>query len=183
MRVLWEKNVLDAICPFDPTQKVRWLVVDRKRGRGLVAEFESPAAFCFPTVNAWQQPIPSGSEDIMCDLLEYPSLDITHKFYYSNLMSSAQDSVPFQRNGNTSRPRLARYALRNIQQHNLTENNAVLHPHPQAELLMTMPSPLIGEIPTFNSANATKPNRYINAIIDRGLPTFLDGLSKADMLT
>jgi torulene dioxygenase len=97
MRVLWEKNVLGAICPFDPTQKVRWLVVDRKRGRGLVAEFESPAAFCFHTVNAWQQPNPSGSEDIMCDLLEYPNLDITHKFYYSNLVSSAQDSAPFQR--------------------------------------------------------------------------------------
>jgi torulene dioxygenase len=46
-----------------------------------------------------------------------------------------------------------------------------------------MPSPLIGEIPTFNSAYATKPNRYINAIVDRRLPTFPDGLSKADTLT
>jgi torulene dioxygenase len=45
LRVLWEKNLLDAICPFDPTQKVRWLVVDRRHGRGFIAEFESPARF------------------------------------------------------------------------------------------------------------------------------------------
>jgi hypothetical protein len=92
--------------------------------------------FAFHTVNAWQQPNPSGSEDIICDLLEYPNLDITHKFYYSNLMSSAQDSAPrSNEKGNTSRPRLARYALRNTQQHNLTDSDAILRPHPQAELL------------------------------------------------
>jgi torulene dioxygenase len=109
MRVLREKNVLDAICPFNSTQKVRWLVVDRRHGRGLVAEFESPAAFCFRTV---KQPNPAKSEDIVCDLLEYPNLDIIYRFYYSNLMSSVRDAAtPFHERGKTAHPRLARYAL------------------------------------------------------------------------
>jgi hypothetical protein len=98
----------------------------------------------------------------ICDLLEYPNLDIIYKFYYSNLTSAPRSNGK----GNTSRPRLARYALQNIQKHNLTDNNAILRPHPQAELLVTIPSPLIGEIPTFNSAYATKPNRYIGAITE-----------------
>lgn len=88
---------LDAISLFDPRHKVRWFVVDRKHGCGIVAEFESPAVSTFHTVNAWQQNNSYGVRDIVCDLVEYPNLDIFHRFYYSNLMSSGTNAVSFIR--------------------------------------------------------------------------------------
>lgn len=54
--ILLHRNVLDAIAPFDPNKKVKWLVVDRRHKRGVVARFESQAAFSFHSVNAWKEP-------------------------------------------------------------------------------------------------------------------------------
>lgn len=34
--ILWERNMLDAIEPFDDTQKCTWLVIDRVGSRGVV---------------------------------------------------------------------------------------------------------------------------------------------------
>jgi torulene dioxygenase len=181
IRVLWEENFLDALCPFDPAQKVRWLVVDRRHGCGLVAEFEGPAAFCFHTVIAWQQPNSVGGEDIICDLPEYPNLDIIHKFYYSNLMASGQDTEQTLFTEDAKRPIPASQDTRSeISTNTLSPSTIYFLPSTQAELQMTMPSPLTGEIPTTNQHYATKPNRYIYTIIDRGLPNFFDGISKAD---
>lgn len=188
LRVLWEKNILDAISPFDPTQKVRWFVVDRRHGHGVVAEFESPAAFCFHTVNAWQQPNPSGTQDIVCDLIEYPNLDILHKFYYENLMSSGPNALNFLREkGATCRPHLARYILRNVRHSPpSTLGSPELAPllsRAQAELILTIPSPLIGDVPTINPHYTTQPNRYLYSLVDRGFSTLFDGIAKTDTLT
>lgn len=181
LKVLWEKNILDAISPFDPTQKARWFVVDRRHGCGVVAEFESPAAFSFHTVNAWQETNLSGAEDIYCDVIEYPNLDILHRFYYSNLMSSGENAVNFLREkGKTSRPRLSRYILRNVRHSTVNENTP---PPAQAELVFTIPNPSVGDIPTINPAYAAKANRYIYSLVDRGLSTIFDGLSKVDTVS
>jgi len=49
---LWEKNVLEAIAPYDPKQDAHFYVIDRRKGRGLVAVYKAPAFFAFHTINA-----------------------------------------------------------------------------------------------------------------------------------
>jgi len=122
----------------------------------------------------------SGNEDILCNLIEYPNLDILHKIYYSNLMSSGPDAIEFiRKKGKTSRPHLAQYILRNVQQS--TDDGTCLQVR-QAELRSTMPSTKIGDLPTNNPSYLTKANRYVYTIIDRGLSTIFDGISKADII-
>jgi torulene dioxygenase len=91
MRVLWEKNALDAICPFDSTQKVRWLVVDRRPGRGLVAEFESRQRFA--SIQSMHDSNPTHQEAKISSATSsnIQTSAFIHKFYCLNLMSSAQD--------------------------------------------------------------------------------------------
>jgi torulene dioxygenase len=55
VKMLWERNILDAISPWNSKNETKWLVVDRKHGKGLVANFSSPASFSFHSVNAWQE--------------------------------------------------------------------------------------------------------------------------------
>ena len=113
--------------------------------------------------------------------MEYPNLDILHKFYYSNLMSSGTNAVNFLREkGKTSRPHLSRYILRNVRHSTVNENTP---PPAQAELDFTIPNPSVGDIPTINPAYATKANRYIYSLVDRGLSTIFDGISKVDTVT
>jgi torulene dioxygenase len=110
LKILTERNLLDAIAPFDASQPARWFVIDRKHGRGLVSEFESPAAFCFHTINAWQETNSKGEVDIVCNLSEYENLDILHSLYYSNMTSEGANAVTFNKEkGVTSLPRFARY--------------------------------------------------------------------------
>ena len=179
LKVLWEKNILDAMSPFDASKPSKWIVVDRKHGRGHIATFESPASFCFHTVNAWQEIGKDGHVDIVCDLIQYKNLDILHRFYYSNLCptKAANSTVYANTKGNTSRPRLARFRLSDVYA-------TSLDPAPRrAELLMTVPCSKVGDIPTMNPNFATRRNRYVYTIIDRGFSTFFDGLSKLDLDT
>jgi torulene dioxygenase len=87
MSILWERNFMDAISNFDPDAETKWLVVDRKDGRGLVAKFTSPAMFAFHSANAWQEPA-NGKTDIYCDVIQYPNLDVLHRLYYENMIST-----------------------------------------------------------------------------------------------
>jgi torulene dioxygenase len=50
--ILWQRNFMDGISTFDSTAQTKWLVVDRKEGRGLLANFNSSAIFAFHSVNA-----------------------------------------------------------------------------------------------------------------------------------
>ncbi|KAK0100219.1 hypothetical protein ONS96_007504 [Cadophora gregata f. sp. sojae] len=93
--ILWDRNILDALAPFNPKSKVKWLVIDRRGNRGLVATFESPAAFSFHSVNAWQEPSPEDGTtvNIMCDVIQFPTLDILHRLYYDNLNQVSPDTA------------------------------------------------------------------------------------------
>ena len=178
LSVLWNMNVLDALCPLDPQVPAKWFVVDRKHGRGLVAEFESPAFFAFHTVNAWQKPNEEDKTkiDIVCSVIEYPDLDIIHKFYYDVLLSTPTKHFK----GATSRSRLASYALKGVGTTplNLTAKNRII---PKAELINSLPN--IGELPMFHSAYRLHRLRYIYTVTDRGYSTLFDGLCKIDLET
>jgi len=180
LSVLWQRNVLDAIKPFDASGHVLWLVVDRQHGRGLVAKFTSPAAFMFHSANAWEETNADGSTDVVCDLVEYANLDVIHRFYYENLMSSSAKAPAFVSDHQTGiNPRFRRYRLRNIP----TTNTPAAIPTRAAEVVKTIDGPLVGEFPTINPRFSTKPSRYLYTAVDQGRSSFFDGVAKTDLET
>lgn len=180
-KVLLEQNMLDAFAPFDPSKPVKWFVVDRRHGRGLVAEFESPACFCFHTVNSWQEANDQGGTDIICDYMEYENLDIMQRMLYSNLVSSKDGATTMRgEQGKTSVPQLARYRLSNIGQKPLIRQTSKVL---QAKPLFKTSRYHTGDLPTINPRFKMTENRYVWSIVNRGYSTFLDGISKYDLRT
>lgn len=210
--VLWEKNMLDAIVPFDKANKCKWFVVDRVHGQGVVAEFETEAGFFFHTVNCFEEPIVSEEKqddvvNIMCDVIEYPTMDITHALYYDVLMkrqehARSQDSDP----ANTL-PRLARWKLtvalpksgnaqaaetsgsspvpsiwsyRPLSWFQATSRPLAKHGSLLAEKIFTILAPHVGELPTINPAYHTRPYRYVYSLAMSGRSTLTDSIVKTD---
>jgi torulene dioxygenase len=91
LSILWKRNILDAMKPFHESQKNKWFVIDRVGGRGVVAEFETEAAFFFHTVNCfdkWYLDTKDGAQkwSISCDTVEYPNRNILKGLYYDVLL-------------------------------------------------------------------------------------------------
>ena len=196
LRVLWEKNVLDAIAPFDASMLSKWFVIDRRHGKGVVAAFESPAAFCFHTINAYEVPAASGSSgdvDVVCDLIEYDNLDVLQKFYYENMRSSSPAATQWmEAKQSDCNQHYARYKLASVPSTTalptLTkrqrERGSPLPAYRPAKLVSTIPNPIAGDMPNINSSHATKPYRYFwNCTFDASRSTFMDGLCKVDTVT
>ncbi|KAK2615497.1 hypothetical protein N8I77_002247 [Diaporthe amygdali] len=90
--ILWKRNVMDAMKPFDKSKKNKWFIIDRLRGRGVVAEFETEAAFFFHTVNCFDKMYLDREDDvgkwsISCDTIEYPNMNILRSLYYEVLLN------------------------------------------------------------------------------------------------
>lgn len=90
--VLWKRNVLDALKPFDSSRKTKWFIIDRLRGRGVVAEFETEAAFFFHAVNCVDKMYLDIQDDvekwrITCDTIEYPNMNILRGLYYDVVLN------------------------------------------------------------------------------------------------
>lgn len=181
VKILWEQNIVAAIQPWDPTNKTKWLVIDRKHGRGLVAKFSSPAAFSFHTVNAWQEGH-DGKTDIYCDVVDYQNLDIIHRFYYENILSTGEGVIKYAAGANSMvAPKLTRYRLPGIPSGSMKPS---LRRVPgEAEVLFHIRSPAVGELPTINPDYATKKTRYMYSIVDRGKSSWMDGIVKTDLET
>lgn len=184
-KILWERNIMDAISPLDPKSKVKWLVVDRKHDRGLVATFESPPMFCFHTINSWQEPATDGSDsvDLYCDLIEYKSTDVFHRLYYENLVSSGPGVSKFASDEGRSKTNMnfARYRLAKVPT-GAAPKSPISSPG-KAEIMFELAGPKVGELPTINPSFSTKKARYVYTIIDRGLSSWVDGLGKTDLET
>ena len=179
-KILWERNLLDAM-KFDPKASAKWVVVDRKHDRGVVATFSSPAFFSFHTINAWQQD--NGDEvDIMCDLIQFPNMDILYKMYYENMISTGRGTEKYS--GKTgSYPSFARYRLAGIPKVGSQGKSKSKGTSRLAELVLQVPSPAVGDLPTMNPRFSTKKMRYIYTVVDRGLSSFVDGIAKLDIET
>ncbi|KAI4196281.1 MAG: hypothetical protein LQ350_006652 [Teloschistes chrysophthalmus] len=184
VKILWTKNVVDAI-DYDPNEKNKWLVIDRHHGKGLVAVFESDPFFAFHCVNAWDEPSTTeeGKTDITLDISTYENLDILKRFYYENMKSTSPSALNYAgpQHAGRARPSLHRYRLRSIADITISVTDAKASK--AAELLFAAPNALSVELPTFNSALACKPSRYIYGVTDRGNSVFLDGLAKFDTET
>jgi torulene dioxygenase len=180
-KMLWERNLVDAVEPFDPKNETKWLVVDRKHGRGLVAKFSSPAAFSFHTINAWQEER-DGKTDIICDTIEYQNLDIFHRLYYENMMSTGEGVTKYAAGANPmTKPLFTRYRLGEIP--SKEEKSSALKVPRKAEVLFQLKGPQVGELPTTNPVYATKETRYLYSMVDSGESSWMDGIAKTDLET
>ncbi len=203
MRLLWERNIVDSIEPFQTKNKCKWFVVDRLHGKGVVAEFETEAGFFFHTINAFEERDESdekaGTTSLFCEVIEYDNYDVMFSLYYDVLL---------QRKGATERiwgseagrkgciARLARYRFRVPTSGGKSDVRAEAgvdagkpscpgqkHPPIEVEKLITIPAPHIGDLPTINPLFSTKRHRYVYSLPNRGLSTLTDTIAKTDIET
>ena len=188
-KVLWDRNLLDAIDAFDPNARTTWVVVDRRHGAGVVATFHSHAMFCFHTVNAFEYDCGGGKVDLHCELVEHPNLDVLHKLYYSNLTSAHSKPGTLRVGENVA---LQRYKLRDVPVPTVTTKHWAGGPPSQnvakraagtAEVESSIQASATPELPTYNPAYSLREHRYVYGIADRGLSTFVDGLFKTDTVS
>lgn len=179
MKILWERNILDAISHFDPTKKALWYVIDRKHGKGVVAKYESDPFFCFHTVNAWEEPSPTDPShtDIVADLSIYKNLDVLKRFYYNNIKSSSPASLDYVGEKRKScNAFLRRWRLP------LVDSASPRHPQ-EAVTEHTAEHNDSCDLPVINPRLLTKRSRYVYGVGDHYLSTFFDVLVKYDMET
>jgi torulene dioxygenase len=192
-RILWERNVLDALQPFDATRPARWFVVDRRHDQGVVATFESDPFFAFHSINAWEEPNAADPEkiDIVADLSAYADLSVLKRFYYENLMSTAPGAPAYHgEKAANARAALRRYRLPSIPSSSSSATSAppntstLTTPPPQLAIReYLIPTTTSLELATINPVYICRPHRYTYGICDRGLSTFADGLGKFDSVT
>ena len=179
MKILWEKNILDAIQDFDASVPARWYVIDRNGGNGVVATYESDTFFCFHTVNSWEEPSPDASSktDVVIDLCAYENLDVIKRFYYDNIKSTSPNALEWTLDKRPStRANFKRFRLTNVPGVSSNQTRT-------AHLDFTTPKEKSGDLPTINPRFKMKPSRYIYAMTDRGYSTLFDGLVKYDTET
>lgn len=183
LKIAWERNLLEAIKPFDEARQCKW-VVDRRHGRGVVARFCIPAAF--HSVNAFEEHVKddSGEErtDLLLDHTMYDNADIMFGLYYDVILD--RDDVgkkAFLDNGRyrKSHSRHVRYRFR-MPLSEQTRQEAALA---TADEVLSISSPHSGELSTIHPGRAGQPYRYMYGTSNRGLSTFMDSIVKADLET
>lgn len=184
-----ERNILDAIAEFDESKVCKWLVVDRWGSQGLIASFDSPAAFFFHTANSFDEPSADGSgTDLFCDVVEYPNQDVMRSFYYDVLLNRNDAATTWWNEKDrihTVHPRLVRHKL-HIPHRAPDGGRALSCKRPftgNTEVVSTVDAPHAGELPTYNPAFQCKRYRYVYSLSNHGRSTLLDSIVKSDMDT
>ncbi|KAI4632794.1 hypothetical protein J4E80_000152 [Alternaria sp. BMP 0032] len=175
--LMYHKNVVDSIAPFDPNSKATWYVVDRREGRGLVATYESMPFFCFHSINAWEESSASdpSKTDIITELSMFENLDIVKRFYYDNIISSIDTPDYEGEKRRTCLPMQAQFRLPSV--------DAGVPTAMPAELLFQADKFKSMELPTLNPEYLTRRHRYTYGCADRLRSSFFDGLVKFDNKT
>jgi torulene dioxygenase len=186
LKVLWERNILDAIDPFDESKLCKWFVVDRRGGRGIVATFETAAACFFHSVNAFEErDEATGAIDLYCDVVQYASSDILRSFELDVILQRDDKARQFwgdeTRNRNTQ-SNLVRHKFR-IPSLDCGKPGKDKEPLLPPEALLGIRNPHIGELPTINPAYATRRYRYVYSLPNRGRSTMHDSIAKTDLET
>lgn len=192
LKIVWEKNLVEAIEPFDKSKLSQWVVIDRRHRKGVVARFTSPAGFFFHSVNAFEEVVqekrPDGNGDeertyLNFDLVEYENCDIIDTFYYDVILDrkgAAKSHWIDKQAYNSCRQHLVRHRFGMPSADKQTGSRA---PCLSAEKVFAIPAPHSGELPTINLAYATRRHRYVYGVSFRGLSTMMDSLCKTDTLT
>ncbi|EME79817.1 uncharacterized protein MYCFIDRAFT_142919 [Pseudocercospora fijiensis CIRAD86] len=189
MDMLWTRNIMDSLAPIDSSSKVTWLVVDR-HGGGLVKKFTSPAFFSFNTTNAWEEANKDGTVDIVCELFEFKTHDILHRFYYKNLVSNESNTAAFNKAFNknsriSKTSQLARYKLPDVHLPGSQSVNMSFQAAPSGEAtrVLSMPGSETGDLQMCNPNFLLRKHRYVWAAQDSGKSSFMDALVKTDTQT
>lgn len=179
-RILWERNLVDSIKEFDPDAPCRWIVIDRKNGRGVVDRFTTPASFFFHSVNSFEEATDDGRIKLVLECVTFRNLDVIKLFYYDNLLNRDGAADALVNNTQTyqnSLPTLTRFS------HVMEPKARSWKAAPGAETVFTIKAPHAGDLPTINEAYATKKHRYVYSISLRGHSLFFDCIIKTDTET
>ncbi|CEO60624.1 hypothetical protein PMG11_05241 [Penicillium brasilianum] len=176
---LENNSFMDSILPTDPSQPATWYVVDRKNGNGLVATYQSPAFFCFHTINSWQEPSKEDptKTDIVADLVRMDNTEFISSLYYDNLISSRSSAKEFAaKRGDALRSTITRFRLPGLPS---SPSSDILN----ATVEWSSCKSFSPELPTMNPAFVTEKHRYAYATTFRGEATLTDGIMKFDCET
>ncbi|KAM0269640.1 hypothetical protein ACHAQH_009694 [Verticillium albo-atrum] len=179
-KVLWEGSIVEAFQPFDKSLECHWYVVDRRLGKGLVAEFKTPAGFFFHSTNSFED----DEGNIVCELVAYPSTAPIHRLYYDVLLNrnGKGEQIFYDSKGLVETfPGLVRYKFLRSDLAPLVGKAHLSLPSPSKE--WEIPAPHIGELPTINPAYACRRHRFVYSLVDRGYSTLYDGIAKTDTQT
>ncbi|KAH6987243.1 torulene oxygenase [Ilyonectria destructans] len=184
--IVWQRNIVDAMEPFNASKRCRWIVVDRRNGKGVVARFSTPAGFFFHSVNSFEETFKDekGEERtaLMLDYVEYDSLDVIKGFYYDVILDRNEATKKFWAKGDrfkTATPHFVRYKFTMPQLGTAPDVTYTA----TAEKLLTIRNPHAGDLPTIHPAYRCKPYRYVYSTSNRGLSTLVDALVKTDVET
>ncbi|RYP86404.1 hypothetical protein DL770_004909 [Monosporascus sp. CRB-9-2] len=188
LKIAWERNIVDAIEPFDQSKLCKWFVIDRIGNRGVVATFESDAGFFFHSINSFEErDEATGDTKIYCDLVQYNTLDVIRTFEMDVLLRNDGGAKRFwgdeTRNRNMH-ARIVRHELRVPGTRPKGRQKAGSMPvSGRTQKVLEIKAPHIGELPTINPAFATRKYRYVYSLPNRGYSTMLDSLAKTDLET
>jgi torulene dioxygenase len=177
--LMYHKNVVDCIGPFDPKSKATWYVVDRRHGKGLVATYESDPFFSFHSVNAWEEQSTTDPKktDIITELNLYENTDVVHKFYYDNIISSIPTPEFTEQKRRTCLPMETQFRLSCVD-----GGMEATKPLP-AEIVFQADKSISMELPTINPAYLTRRHRFTYGTADRLKSSFMDGIVKFDNIS
>lgn len=187
LKVVWERNLVDAIEPFDESKLCKWFVIDRVGGRGVVATFESDAGFFFHSINSFEErDEDTGDTNIFCDVIQYRTLDVIRSFEMDILLQRNNEAKRYwgdeTRNRNLH-ARLIRHKLRVPGQSLGSQQASKALAVGILEKVFEIKTPHVGELPTINPRFATRKYRYVYSLPNRGYSTLLDSLVKTDIET
>ncbi|KAK7935608.1 torulene oxygenase [Apiospora marii] len=180
VKVIWEGSLLGGIAPFDKSEKCHWFIVDRRHGKGVVAQFTSPAAFFFHSTNAFED---DETGDVICELIQYSSTSIMRGFYYDVLLQRDNKAKEFWCDSPTSDlvGEVVRYRFRATDFHSSSHSEHSKLPSPA--VVLKAAAAHIGDLPTINPTFACRKHRYTFGLAGRGLSTLFDGIIKVDCET
>ncbi|KAB5554861.1 carotenoid cleavage dioxygenase 1 [Coniochaeta sp. 2T2.1] len=176
VHIIWKRSITEAFEPFDESKQCKWMVIDRHHGKGIVAQFRSPASFFFHTTNAFEEG-PNG--DIVCEFVQFRNRAIIDALYYDVVLNRNSKGADFWRTAKTAedaRPHLVRYRLHKYE---FTRKK----PWPLVEKELDIPSPSAGEMPIGNPAYKGRKNRYVWSLLNRQMSTLFDAIGKTDTET
>lgn len=146
IKILYNKNMLDALDDVSADRRASWYVVDRRHGRGVVRKYTSDAFFAFHSVNAWEE-----DGGIVAEVPAYENIDIIKKFYLHNMKGETDEARKWIAEG---RSRFSRFWLPGLDDVEAGEGKAQLVWAREADMSM--------ELPSINPQFSTKPTRYVS---------------------
>lgn len=183
-KILYERNLISAIQPFSKSSPCKWIVIDRRHGKGEVARFSTPAGFFFHSINAFEEQVVEENgvkrTDISLDYVHFDTTEIMHAFYYDIILNKNDGAKNFwlkNKRYENLNPRFVRQRFRMPNQKQKPSDVA----EATASEAISIPGPHAGDLPTINPAYACKPYQYVFSTCNRGLSTISDALVKTDL--